>query len=184
MDLLGPADTTEPDWDALAAGIDLGAGGWEGAGAGALGLAPEPVTPASVLQRVFTDGGLQQVFALGWWTTLRAMGRDLGQYQRPGVRATVLLRLGLADLRELTGPHTKPLGRGPRVGLLDHASDAEMQVLVPLAAPDASVVAQLAGQGARGPGQGAGQDAGGPGQGAGQPSPVGTQHPGGQEDVA
>ena len=188
VDLLGLADTTEPDWDALAAGIDLGAGGWEGAGAGALGLAPEPVTPASVLQRVFTDGGLQQVFALGWWTTLRAMGRDLGQYQRPGVRATVLLRLGLADLRELTGPHTKPLGRGPRVGLLDHASDAEMQVLVPLAAPDASVVAQLAGQGARGPGQGAGQDAvqdaGGPGQGAGQPSPVGTQHPGGQEDVA
>ena len=188
VDLLGPADTTEPDWDALAAGIDLGAGGWEGAGAGALGLAPEPVTPASVLQRVFTDGGLQQVFALGWWTTLRAMGRDLGQYQRPGVRATVLLRLGLADLRELTGPHTKPLGRGPRVGLLDHASDAEMRVLVPLAAPDASVVAQLAGQGARGPGQGAGQDAvqdaGGPGQGAGQPSPVGTQHPGGQEDVA
>ena len=188
VDLLGLADTTEPDWDALAAGIDLGAGGWEGAGAGALGLAPEPVTPASVLQRVFTDGGLQQVFALGGWTTLRAMGRDLGQYQRPGVRATVLLRLGLADLRELTGPHTKPLGRGPRVGLLDHASDAEMQVLVPLAAPDASVVAQLAGQGARGPGQGAGQDAvqdaGGPGQGAGQPSPVGTQHPGGQEDVA
>ena len=63
-----------------------------------------------------------------------------------------------------------------------------MRVLVPLAAPDASVVAQLAGQGARGPGQGAGQDAvqdaGGPGQGAGQPSPVGTQHPGGQEDVA
>lgn len=178
----------EPDWDALAAGIDLGAGGWEGAGAGALGLAPEPVTPASVLQRVFTDGGLQQVFALGWWTTLRAMGRDLGQYQRPGVRATVLLRLGLADLRELTGPHTKPLGRGPRVGLLDHASDAEMQVLVPLAAPDASVVAELVGQGARGPGPGAGQDAvqdaGGPGQGAGQPSPVGTQHPGGQEDVA
>lgn len=184
VDLLGPADAVEPDWDALAAGIDLGAGGWEGAGAGALGLAPEPVTPASVLQRVFTDGGLQQVFALGWWTTLRAMGRDLGQYQRPGVRATVLLRLGLADLRELTGPHTKPLGRGPRVGLLDHASDAEMQVLVPLAAPDASVVAQLAGQGARGPGQGAVQDAGGPDQGAGQPSPVGTQRPGGQEDVA
>ena len=184
VDLLGPADAAEPDWDARAAGIDLGAGGWEGAGAGALGLAPEPVTPASVLQRVFTDGGLQQVFALGWWTTLRAMGRDLGQYQRPGVRATVLLRLGLADLRELTGPHTKPLGRGPRVGLLDHASDAEMQVLVPLAAPDASVVAQLAGQGARGPGRPAVQDAGGPHQGAGQSSPVGTQRPGGQEDVA
>ena len=184
VDLLGPADAAEPDWDARAAGIDLGAGGWEGAGAGALGLAPEPVTPASVLQQVFTDGGLQQVFALGWWTTLRAMGRDLGQYQRPGVRATVLLRLGLADLRELTGPHTKPLGRGPRVGLLDHASDAEMQVLVPLAAPDASVVAQLAGQGARGPGRPAVQDAGGPHQGAGQSSPVGTQRPGGQEDVA
>ena len=184
VDLLGPADAAEPDWDARAAGIDLGAGGWEGAGAGALGLAPEPVTPASVLQQVFTDGGLQQVFALGWWTTLRAMGRDLGRYQRPGVRATVLLRLGLADLRELTGPHTKPLGRGPRVGLLDHASDAEMQVLVPLAAPDASVVAQLAGQGARGPGRPAVQDAGGPHQGAGQSSPVGTQRPGGQEDVA
>ena len=126
------ATTASADSSGWGAGLDTG---W-----GAGGLPPEPVTPASVLQKVFTDGALHQVFAIGWWTTPRAMGRDLGQYQRPGVRAMVFLRMGLNDLRELTGPHVKPLGRGPRVGFVDHAGDAGLRVLVPLAAPGSRVL--------------------------------------------
>ena len=105
-----------------------------------LSAGPAQTTPAQVLQRVFERGALQGVFAVGWWSSRRAMERDLGSYNLPGVRALVLLKLGLVDLRDLAGPHTKPFGRGPRIGLLDHTDDAGLRVLVPFEIPDDDVL--------------------------------------------
>ena len=105
-----------------------------------LAAGPAQTTPAQVLQRVFERGALQGVFAVGWWSSRRAMERDLGSYNLPGVRALVLLKLGLVDLRDLAGPHTKPFGRGPRIGLLDHTDDAGLRVLVPFEIPDDDVL--------------------------------------------
>ena len=66
--------------------------------------------------------------------------RNAFYYNLPGVRALVLLKLGLVDLRDLAGPHTKPFGRGPRIGLLDHTDDAGLRVLVPFEIPDDDVL--------------------------------------------
>lgn len=125
-------DRPLPDGEALA-DDDLGFSDLLSAG-------PAQTTPAQVLQRVFERGALQGVFAVGWWSSRRAMERDLGSYNLPGVRALVLLKLGLVDLRDLAGPHTKPFGRGPRIGLLDHTDDAGLRVLVPFEIPDDDVL--------------------------------------------
>lgn len=97
--------------------------------------APTTSTPAQLLQRVFERGGLQKIFAMGWWSSRRAMERDVGSFALPGVRVRVLFKLPLDDLRDLAGPHTKPFGSGPRIGVLDHADDAGLRVVVPFETP-------------------------------------------------
>lgn len=87
-------------------------------------------TGKEVLVRLASQGALQKMYLMGWWSSLQGV-TDLFGIQRKGIGKYLLLKVGVDDVRELGGALAKITSDHPRVTAYDTGSDEGLISVVP-----------------------------------------------------
>lgn len=95
-------------------------------------FAASPASPSArdVLVRTAREGALSGVHLVTQWPSV-SVAKDVFDYGLKGIGAFITVRLGLDDLRDLTGDVRARVDGEPRIGVIDRNADSQLKVVIP-----------------------------------------------------